>query len=92
MANLPAAGFTFTCCTVQPFHGTNKAWLTFTDDGCRTELRIGALLVLVAVFVWLWLGPDIASRLALVGLPLLLVGGALQFVMPLEGVLVIPPN
>ena len=42
------------------------------------RVALGALLVLVAVFVWLWLGPDVASRLALIGMPLLIIGGALQ--------------
>jgi hypothetical protein len=47
---------------------------TFTDGGCRTEVRIGGLLVLGAVFLWLWLGPQWATRLYLVGAPLLLIG------------------
>lgn len=51
---------------------------TFTDDGCRTEIRIGGLLVLAGVFGWLWLGPAKASTIYLLGLPLLLVGVPLQ--------------
>ena len=55
-----------------------STWLTFTDDGCRSEIRIGVLLVLVAVFVWLWLGPSVAIRFAAAGLPLLMIGAVLQ--------------
>lgn len=51
---------------------------SFTDDGCRTEIRIGALLVLMAVFLWLWLGPATSTKLYFVGLPLLLVGVPIQ--------------
>lgn len=55
-----------------------KPGFTFTDPGCRTEVRVGALLVLAAVFLWLWLGPQTAGRLYLIGAPLLLVGIPLQ--------------
>lgn len=51
---------------------------TFTDPGCRTEVRVGALLVIAAVFLWLWLGPVRASYLYLLGTPFLLVGVPLQ--------------
>ncbi len=51
---------------------------TFTDDGCRSEIRVGALLILAAVFLWLWLGPAWSSRLYFIGLPLLLIGVPLQ--------------
>jgi uncharacterized membrane protein HdeD (DUF308 family) len=50
----------------------------FTDPGCRTEIRLGALLVLVGVFMWGWLGPQWASPLAWIGVPLVLVGVVLQ--------------
>lgn len=46
----------------------------FTDPGCRTDVRLGALLILAAVFLWLWLGPTTASRLYLIGAPLLVWG------------------
>ncbi|MBA2479811.1 MAG: hypothetical protein H0V44_04040 [Planctomycetes bacterium] len=55
-----------------------KPGFTFTDPGCRTEVRVGALLILAAVFLWLWLGPQTSSRLYLVGAPLLLIGIPLQ--------------
>lgn len=55
-----------------------KPGFAFTDPGCRTEIRIGALLVLIGVFMWGWLGPAWASPLAYLGLPLVLVGVVLQ--------------
>ena len=57
---------------------SDKPAFTFTDAGCRSEVRLGALLVLAAVFLWLWLGPQKAGMLYLVGMPLLLVGIPLQ--------------
>lgn len=50
----------------------------FTDPGCRTEVRLGALIILAAVFLWLFLGPTVCSRLYLIGAPLLLVGIPIQ--------------
>jgi hypothetical protein len=50
----------------------------FTDPGCRTEVRLGALIVLAAVFLWLFFGPTFCSRLYLVGAPLLLIGIPIQ--------------
>ena len=44
----------------------------FTDPGCRTDLRLGALIVLGAVFLWLWWGPTASSLLYMVGALLLL--------------------
>jgi hypothetical protein len=56
----------------------DKPGFTFTDAGCRVEVRVGALLVLAAVFLWLWLGPEKSGRLYLLGMPLLLVGIPIQ--------------
>lgn len=50
----------------------------FTDPGCRTEVRAGALIILAAVFLWLFFGPTFCSRLYLVGAPLLLIGIPIQ--------------
>jgi hypothetical protein len=50
----------------------------FTDPGCRTEVRLGALLVLAAVFLWLFFGPVICSRIFMIGGPLLLIGVPIQ--------------
>ena len=50
----------------------------FTDPGCRTELRVGALLVLAGTFLWNFVGPSVAIKLAIVGAPLVLVGTVLQ--------------
>ncbi len=57
----------------------------FTDPGCRTEVRLGALLVLAAVFLWLWWGPQNSSRLFLIGAPLLLVGVPIQALQSRRG-------
>lgn len=51
-----------------------KPAFTFTDPGCRTDVRLGGLIVLVAVFLWLWKGPETCSRVFLVGAALLLWG------------------
>lgn len=55
-----------------------RPWLQFTLPGCRTELRLGALLVLAGTFLWNFAGPSLAMKLAVIGLPLLIVGAALQ--------------
>jgi hypothetical protein len=55
-----------------------RAWLQFTFPGCRSELRLGALLVLAGTFLWNFAGPSLAMRLAVIGLPLLVVGAMLQ--------------
>jgi hypothetical protein len=54
------------------------AAFAFTDPGCRTEVRLGALIILAAVFLWLFFGPTTCSRLYLLGAPLLLVGIPIQ--------------
>ena len=45
---------------------------------CFTEVRLGALIILGAVFLWLFFGPTFCSRLYLAGAPLLLIGIPLQ--------------
>lgn len=55
-----------------------KPGFAFTDPGCRSEIRLGALMVLIGVFMWGWLGPGWASPLAWLGVPLVLVGVVLQ--------------
>ncbi len=55
-----------------------RPWLQFTLPGCRTELRLGALLVLAGTFLWNFAGPSLAMKLAILGLPLLIVGAVLQ--------------
>jgi hypothetical protein len=62
-----------------------KPGFTFTDAGCRTEVRLGALMVVAAVFMWLWLGPEKSGRLYLVGAPLLLVGIPIQALQARHG-------
>jgi hypothetical protein len=57
---------------------TRGGGFTFTDPGCRTDVRLGALIVLGSVFLWLWWGPTNSSRLYLVGAILLLWGVPLQ--------------
>ena len=56
----------------------SKSSLVFTEPGCRTELRVGALLVLAGTFLWNFVGPAMAIKIAIVGLPLVLVGTVLQ--------------
>lgn len=51
---------------------------TFTDDGCRSEIRFGALLMLAGMFLWLFAGPNLSNYINLVGIVLLLVGVPLQ--------------
>ncbi len=55
-----------------------RGLLQFTFPGCRTELRLGALLVLAGTFLWNFAGPTLAIRIAVLGLPLLAVGAVLQ--------------
>lgn len=55
-----------------------KTPFAFTDDGCRTEIRLGGLLILAGVFLWLWLGPQTSSLLYFIGLPLVLIGVPIQ--------------
>jgi hypothetical protein len=62
-----------------------KPLFTFTDDGCRTELRCGALLIAAGAFLWLFIGPTWATRLCLIGAPLLLIGCVLQAVQARRG-------
>ena len=50
----------------------------FTDHGCRTEVRLGALLTVGAIFLWMWLGPNKAVWMLLMGVPLLWVGVVIQ--------------
>lgn len=51
-----------------------KAAFAFTDPGCRTDIRAGALLILGAVFLWLWFGPQTSAKIYLAGAPLLIWG------------------
>ncbi len=55
-----------------------KPGFAFTDPGCRTEVRVGALLVLMGLFLWLWLGPSLSIKLCWIGLPLVAVGVPIQ--------------
>ena len=55
-----------------------KASFAFPPAACRSELRLGALLVLAGTFLWNFVGPTWAMRVAVVGAPLLLVGVVMQ--------------
>lgn len=55
-----------------------KPLIVFTDDGCRSEIRLGALLILAAVFFPLFFGPALCVKIGLVGLLLVLIGVPLQ--------------
>ncbi len=50
----------------------------FTDPGCRTEVRLGALLTVGPIFLWMWLGPEKAVWLLVMGIPLLWSGIPIQ--------------
>ncbi|MBA3698699.1 MAG: hypothetical protein H0W78_07585 [Planctomycetes bacterium] len=69
-APLPAA-------QAEPAKPSSSAFC-FTDPGCRTEVRLGALIILAAVFLWLFFGPTVCSRLYLIGAPLLFIGIPIQ--------------
>ena len=56
----------------------SKPGFTFTKDGCRTEIRVGALLLLAGIFFWLFLGPATCTKICLVGLVAILIGVPLQ--------------
>ena len=62
-----------------------KPPFAFTGPGCRTDVRLGALLVLGAVFLWLWFGPTNSARIFLCGAPLLLWGIPLQALQARRG-------
>ncbi len=55
-----------------------KTGFAFTAPGCRTEVRVGALLVLMGLFLWLWLGPSTSIKLCWTGLPLVVIGVPIQ--------------
>ncbi len=62
-----------------------KPGFTFTDPGCRTDIRLGALLILAAVFLWLWFGPQTSAKIFMVGAPLILWGIPWQAFQAREG-------
>jgi hypothetical protein len=70
----------------EPAPPAKKPAFRFTDDGCVTELRLGALLVLMGTFLWNFVGPTWAMRLAVVGGPLLLIGVVMQALAARRGV------
>lgn len=55
-----------------------RTWMQFTYPGCRTELRVGVLLLLSGTFLWNFAGPALAIKLALAGAPLLAFGAVMQ--------------
>ena len=63
---------------VSPPPKRSRFAVVFTEDGCRTDLRLGALLILAAVFLWWFLGPDFCSKVYLVGAPLFFFGVVMQ--------------
>ena len=70
---------------VQPVASQSGGAFCFTDPGCRTEVRLGALIILGAVFLWLFFGPTFCSRLYMVGAPLLLIGIPIQAIQSRQG-------
>lgn len=67
-----------------------KTGFKFTLPGCRTELRLGALLVLSGAFLWNFVGPTVAMRLIVVGAPLFLVGVVTQALAARRGIDAMP--
>jgi hypothetical protein len=61
-----------------PAAAAEKRGFAFTDPGCRTDVRVGSLLILAALFLWLWFGPQTSARIFLVGAPFLAWGIPLQ--------------
>ena len=51
---------------------------TFTDDGCRWEVRLSLLVMLAAVFLWLFLSPPRSAPLYFIALPVFMVGVVIQ--------------
>jgi hypothetical protein len=41
--------------------------MTVTDNGCRTDVRLGGLLVMASVFLWLFAGPGLSAKGLLLG-------------------------
>jgi len=70
----------------QPAPQIHRPLLQFTLPGCRTELRLGALLVLAGTFLWNFVGPAVAIKIAILGLPLVLVGAITQTLAARRGV------
>ncbi len=66
----------------QKTNAPEKKGFTFTDDGCRVELRLGILLVIAATFLWQFLATSasssIAHIMAFLGLGLMLIAIPLQ--------------
>ena len=50
----------------------------FTDPGCRTDVRFGALLIVAATFLWNFIGPEKAVLLLVLSIPFLWIGVVLQ--------------
>jgi hypothetical protein len=58
---------------------TKREPWTVTDDGCRTEIRVGGLLMFVGLFGWQWLiGPKWGTWLMASGALAILVGVPVQ--------------
>lgn len=57
---------------------SKKSGWTFTDDGCRWDVRLALFVMLLAVFLWLWLTPPRSAPLYLLASPFFMVGVVLQ--------------
>ena len=64
---------------------SDKPGWAFTDPGCRTDVRVGALLILASVFLWLWFGPSTSAKIYLAGCPFLLWGIPWQAIQAKSG-------
>ena len=59
--------------------------VTVTDPGCRTDVRLGGLLVMGSVFLWLFAGPSLSAKGLLLGAALLLWGVPAQALQARRG-------
>ncbi len=64
-----------TTLTSAPVDPKPRWWqVTVTDPGCRTDVRLGGLLVMGSVFLWLFAGPSLSAKFLMLGAVLLLWG------------------
>ena len=69
-----------------PSEAKPRWWqITVTDPGCRTDVRLGGLLVMGSVFLWLFAGPALSAKGLILGGLLLLWGIPAQAIQARSG-------